>query len=112
MFPTVSPWGTMVYVKLNKQYIVNVLCVNRTHPERHCDGQCYLAKLLKKQKEQEKKELAERARTMPVFQLFSQPNQCFEFVFKTFVMKETADFFYRLTFYASITSRLLKPPRK
>lgn len=33
--------------EMNKAYISSVFCVNKTHPEKHCDGQCFLAKKLK-----------------------------------------------------------------
>ncbi|WP_443939112.1 hypothetical protein [Pedobacter sp. MW01-1-1] len=33
--------------KLNKEYITSVFCINKTHPELHCDGQCFLARKLK-----------------------------------------------------------------
>ena len=33
--------------KMNKEYITSVFCVNKAHPELHCDGQCFLAKKLK-----------------------------------------------------------------
>mgnify|MGYP006951073511 CR=1 FL=1 len=33
--------------KMNKEYITSVFCINKEHPELHCDGQCFLAKKLK-----------------------------------------------------------------
>ena len=51
MLPTLSPWGTIAYFKLNREYIAKVLCENRKRPELHCDGKCYLAKKLKQQQE-------------------------------------------------------------
>lgn len=33
--------------KMNKEYITSVFCINKAHPELHCDGQCFLAKKLK-----------------------------------------------------------------
>ena len=32
---------------MNKEYITSVFCINKAHPELHCDGQCFLAKKLK-----------------------------------------------------------------
>lgn len=32
---------------MNKEYITSVFCINKDHPEVHCDGQCFLAKKLK-----------------------------------------------------------------
>lgn len=33
--------------QLNKDYITGVFCINKAHPELHCDGQCFLSKKLK-----------------------------------------------------------------
>lgn len=33
--------------QMNKAYITSVFCINKEHPELHCDGQCFLAKKLK-----------------------------------------------------------------
>ncbi|WP_316803438.1 hypothetical protein [Pedobacter nototheniae] len=33
--------------KLNKEYITSVFCINKEHPELHCDGKCFLATKLK-----------------------------------------------------------------
>ncbi len=38
---------------LNRSYIAKVLCINKTQPERHCKGKCYLAKQLKEQQKQD-----------------------------------------------------------
>jgi hypothetical protein len=41
--------------ELNKQFIINNYCVNKSRPQLHCDEKCYLAKKLQaeEQKEQE-----------------------------------------------------------
>ena len=46
--------GIGVYYHLNKEYIVNQLCVNKNNPILHCDGHCYLSKQLKKAEQGEK----------------------------------------------------------
>ncbi len=33
---------------LNKDYIINELCVNKNKPEVHCEGMCHLRKQIKK----------------------------------------------------------------
>ena len=42
--------------EVNKQYIINNLCINKARPELHCNGRCYLAKKLKQAEEKEKKQ--------------------------------------------------------
>jgi hypothetical protein len=73
MLPTLSPWGTIAYFKLNRDYIAKVLCENRARPEMHCNGQCYLAKKLKQQQEKQDKETSEKVQNTPVIQLFTSP---------------------------------------
>jgi hypothetical protein len=46
--------GIGVYYHLNKEYIVNQLCINKNNPVMHCDGHCYLSKQLKKAEQGEK----------------------------------------------------------
>lgn len=43
--------GIGVYYELNKEYIAQKLCENRTNPQLHCNGHCYLSKQLKKAEE-------------------------------------------------------------
>lgn len=46
--------GIGVYYHLNKKYISQKLCENRSRPELNCNGHCYLTKQLKKAEEAEK----------------------------------------------------------
>lgn len=39
---TFSTVGTLVAFQMNRQYIAEVLCVNKNRPEMHCDGKCVL----------------------------------------------------------------------
>ncbi|MBL7813840.1 MAG: hypothetical protein JNL70_02455 [Saprospiraceae bacterium] len=39
---TFSTIGTLVAFQLNRQYIAEVLCVNKNRPELHCNGKCVL----------------------------------------------------------------------
>jgi len=38
---------------MNYNYIVKNLCINKDKPEMHCNGKCYLSKLIKKENNQE-----------------------------------------------------------
>ncbi|SIS97238.1 hypothetical protein SAMN05421786_103504 [Chryseobacterium ureilyticum] len=42
------PLIPMVEYAVNYDYIVNTLCVNKSKPEIHCNGKCYLSKELAK----------------------------------------------------------------
>ncbi|KAA6440988.1 hypothetical protein FEM33_04640 [Dyadobacter flavalbus] len=42
--------------EIRREYIVANLCENRTRPQMHCDGKCYLAKRIASLEEQEKRQ--------------------------------------------------------
>lgn len=47
----------MLYLdyEIRKEYIVKNICVNRSKPQLHCDGKCYLAKRLAENQKKEEK---------------------------------------------------------
>jgi len=55
-------WPIAEYI-VNYEYIVTHLCENRGKPQLQCDGKCYLAKMLAKEKGQEKENPFEGHRT-------------------------------------------------
>lgn len=59
--------------ELNKKYIVDNLCINRTKPWLHCDGKCYLMKKLKQAANKEKS--TERENMKNSFQEAYQENK-------------------------------------
>lgn len=109
--PTISPWGTIVYFRLNQEFIAKTLCENKERPMAMCYGKCYLAKVLKQQKEHEDKETAQRLQNLPLFQLFAQTEMQFAFICKDVFDKEKACFQYQLAIYTSPEFRLLRPPK-
>ncbi|WP_090157327.1 hypothetical protein [Dyadobacter soli] len=112
MLPTFSPWGTIAYFKLNREYIAKVLCENRKRPELHCDGKCYLAKKLKQQQEKQDKETSDQVHNTPVIQLFISQSYIYNFEPETVVFREPVRFFHQLLFYAAPVGKLLRPPRR
>lgn len=112
MLPTLSPWGTIAYFKLNREYIAKVLCENRKRPELHCDGKCYLAKQLKQQKDKQDKETSEKVHNMPVIQLFTAQPYFYNFEPEAIVFREPVRFFHQLLFYSAPVGKLLRPPKR
>lgn len=51
LLPNLTKLGIMVNFELNRGYIAEVLCINKTQPS--CNGKCYLARKLKKAEEQQ-----------------------------------------------------------
>ncbi|MFA4869100.1 MAG: hypothetical protein WC623_12915 [Pedobacter sp.] len=70
--------------ELNRNYIATELCMNKSKPELHCNGQCFLMKKLKQA--QEKEEKKDRQSQMSHFQeaLVNSP-----IVFKRYAVVET-----------------------
>lgn len=49
---TFSSLGILAGFQINRNFIAASLCVNRTKPELHCNGKCYLNKELLKNEKQ------------------------------------------------------------
>lgn len=111
LLPGISPWGTIAYYNLNRDYIARVLCENRARPELHCDGQCYLAKKLKSQQDRQDKATTERVRNTPVVQLFCEPETVFSFAPGTALSDAAALFTYERPRTTRPVDALLRPPR-
>jgi hypothetical protein len=110
LLPSISPWGTIAYYHLNRDYIARVLCENRSRPELHCDGQCYLAKKLKSQQDRQDKETTERVYNTPVVQLFCEAETVFSFGPAVTQHKQVSLFTYERTSITRPTDDLLRPP--
>ncbi len=110
LLPSISPWGTIAYYHLNRDYIARVLCENRSRPELHCDGKCYLAKKLKAQQDRQDKETTERVRNTPVVQLFCEAEAIFAFLPVPALRNEAGLFSYERTSITRPADALLRPP--
>ncbi|MCK8495096.1 MULTISPECIES: hypothetical protein [Spirosoma] len=109
LLPSISPWGTVAYYHLNKDYIARVLCENRSKPELHCDGKCYLAKRLKAQQDKQDKETTERVQQTAPIQLFCETHFSFDFA-REIAFSHRQVFHYLISSYMSPASGLLRPP--
>lgn len=112
ILPTLSPWGTIAYFHLNREYIAKVLCENRARPQLKCNGKCYLAKKLKQQQQKQDKETSERVENMPVVQLYIFKAPLFSFEASVFELPVKTCFFYRLAHYTAALPTLYQPPRQ
>ena len=110
LLPAVSQWGTIAYYQANKAYIARVLCENRSKPELHCDGKCFLAKKLKATQDKQDKETTERVQNMPVLSLFCNDLTRFSFAPVTASVREKPVFAYRLPAYFAPLAPVFHPP--
>lgn len=110
LLPSVSQWGVIAYYHANKDYIARVLCQNRSKPELHCDGKCYLAKKLKATQERQDKETTERVQHLPVMQWFCEAQLSFLFRPTARLQLASVASQYLLKTYTAPHFRLLHPP--
>lgn len=47
-FHSLMKLGIVAWYEINKDYVADVLCVNKDKPEMECNGKCYLKKQLTK----------------------------------------------------------------
>lgn len=111
MLPTLSPWGTIVYFQINRDYIAKVLCENRKKPQLNCNGKCYLAKRLKAQQDKLDKETNECVSKLPTIQLFVIQEALFEFNRCELQEIRNNKFFNQSIFYPTPIFKILRPPQ-
>ncbi|KAA9345833.1 hypothetical protein [Adhaeribacter soli] len=78
--------------QVNKNYIAQVLCENRSKPKSGCNGKCHLAKELKKADQTEEKHPIPLKDKLEVLH-FCQPTSAFAFTILIFPEKEYPHYF-------------------
>ncbi len=72
----VHPIFPLLEYAMNKNYIANVLCINRDKPELHCKGKCYRQSQLEKTAEgRDEQTVIETAVQQPFTAIESQASQ-------------------------------------
>ncbi len=95
------------YYTLNKKYITDNLCINRSKPKMHCNGKCHLAKeLSKEEKRQQSPSNPLKEETEQV--LFTEKNNLSIALLPAEI--NTASSYYLLVAYATILSTAERPP--
>ncbi len=100
--------GIMAYYYANKTYIAQVLCINRSNPEAHCDGKCYLKSKLAKA------ETPTDSETLPEIAKYDAP--VYEHVFQTiyftgpFSAGLQCECYYNNLYHFTFQQELLRPP--
>ncbi len=101
----------LVDFELRRDYIAQYLCENRSHPELHCDGKCYLAKKLKAAQDHEERQAGSRL----VQQLLELPASIasLDIRFEPAVFAELRSDLppYQLPAYYSFQSAHFRPPQ-
>ena len=82
--------------ELRKDFIIKNYCVNKSRPEMHCDGKCYLAKQLEKAEQEDQKQATGNfISKLLSFESEIKTNLFTDFFLKkTFLIKENPNFIY------------------
>ncbi|MEX2592430.1 MAG: hypothetical protein WD426_06620 [Anditalea sp.] len=99
-----------VYIdfKLNQDYIVKVLCINREKPQLECNGQCILMQKMKKAQENEKPEQNQTGKSQ-LLEILSDLMAVFHpLIFPTFQKKF---FEYSEHSFLRFLSQIFHPPQ-
>jgi hypothetical protein len=107
---TASYW-VFIGFSLNQRYISTVICENKSRPEMHCNGKCYLMKKLKQAEENENRggsnkisKVLELESVIPA-KLIQSDNILFESI------KRTVNTFYISSYDKEFIVSFFHPPR-
>ena len=94
--------------EMNKNYIATELCINKSRPELHCNGKCYLLKKLKQAQEKEQKQEKENSKMQVQF-----PFSILIFNFKRFIGDQDCHYIPLSTeLPADRLSHIFQPPKQ
>lgn len=93
--------------ELNKKYIIENLCENRSKPQMHCNGKCHLAKEFSKEEKKEKSP-ANLLKEESEITLFSA--NTFVTAPALFTEKNEYSIFYLLTTHTAFLKSVEHPP--
>lgn len=70
LFQSMDRFGLIAYYEINKSYITEMFCINKSRPDLQCEGKCFLMQKLK-EKEQSEDKIPAHVVGMKEVQLFS-----------------------------------------
>jgi hypothetical protein len=94
--------------KLNQDYIVKVLCINREKPQLECEGQCILMQKMKSTQDHEGPEQSQSPKTQ-LLEIFSELTSLFQPL--SFPSSDQAFFMYDEEVSSENFSRIFHPPK-
>ncbi len=99
--------------ELRKDFIIKNYCINKSRPELHCDGKCYLAKQLEKAEQEDQKQATGNFITKLLsFESEIKTNLFADFFLKkTFSVKENPNFIYSESISSNNAFSFFHPPQ-
>jgi hypothetical protein len=98
----------VAHYRLNKEYIAEYLCINKSKPSMKCEGKCYLYKQLKKTDEGQNK-APKTLKQFNDFVLIAEEISSFDFYLNEWLLLVSS---YVSCFFSSYLSDCFHPPRK
>lgn len=102
--------GVIVWYEANLDYVANVLCENKSEPQLHCEGKCYLKKQLNKvDNPQESKQLPEKKAKSELPEYITSTSQFISHTIFTNITHEYSRY-TNLYFFSPVSSIFHPPP--
>lgn len=93
--------------QVNKAYITSTFCINKNHPELHCDGKCFLSRKLKELDQKTKNNQENLKKSVDGFIAFNVISVQKDFF--TFVKETTVGYLEKPTI--GLTISIFHPPQ-
>ncbi|WP_347219606.1 hypothetical protein [Chryseobacterium sp.] len=96
---------------VNYNYIVNTLCINKSQPELHCNGKCYLSKELAKTNTDTESNPFNKAKNsgQKILDIYTLP-EITEIIFTGKKIISRINFFYETAYSFLFLKSIFKPP--
>lgn len=103
--------GILTYADyyVNKEYIAEVLCVNKDKPDMHCEGNCFLGKQLEKENN-EQSPVNTSHKSVNEIQLFSAVVPDFSFLYSATAHETERINFYLFPVTDKHITSIFRPP--
>ncbi|MCS6822453.1 MAG: hypothetical protein NZ551_11380 [Microscillaceae bacterium] len=100
----------VAYVELNREYIAEVLCINKNRPEMACQGQCHINQIYQETEEQEQPNPFQLLQ-QDFFELFFQELPIFQSTSSYFLHLVKHQTLYFMPALADFFEKRTKPPQ-
>lgn len=105
-----SRMGVLTYFYLNQKTITKTFCINKSKPNLHCNGKCYLAKKLKKAEEKSRQHTSHGVKTHHLT-LFVSPLFAYSVQLFSNLQYRDSLVFYLLKSCPKFTFTIFQPPQ-
>lgn len=98
--------------QINQKYIAENLCINKSRPWMHCNGQCYLMKKMRQAQDNEKKQAARDNLSRLEISFFQQPSDLIFLPPAILERNKSAFPLYTYQYTSSYITTIFRPPKQ